>query len=57
MGIDNIHDAIKRVLKKIKPPQQEIDAPHYPFAKLGLEISGPYPKTLSSHKYILGFID
>ena len=46
-----------RNLKKIKPPQQETDAPPYPFAKIGLDVSGPYPKTLSGNKYIIGFVD
>ena len=37
--------------------KQKTDAPPYPFAKLGLEVSGPYPKTLlSGKKYIIGFI-
>ena len=46
-----------RNLKKIKLPQQEIDTPPYPFAKIGLDVSGPYPKTLSGNKYIIGFVD
>ena len=41
-----------RNLRKVKPPQQETDTPPYPFAKLGLDVSGPYPKTLSGNKYI-----
>ena len=44
-------------LRKVKPPQQETDAPPYPFAKLGLYVSHPYPKTLSGNKYIIGFVD
>ena len=27
-----------------------------PFAKLGLDVSGPYPKNLSGKKYIIGFV-
>ena len=46
-----------RNLRKVKPPQQETDAPPYPFAKLGLDVSGPYPKTLSGNKCIIGFVD
>ena len=34
-----------RNLRKVKPPQQETDASPDPFSKLGLDISGPYPKT------------
>ena len=42
-----------RNLRKVKP-QQETDSPPYLFAKLGLDVSGPYPKTLSCNKYIIG---
>ena len=44
-------------MKKIKPPLQETDIPPYPFAKIGVDLSGPYPTTLSGNKYIIGFID
>ena len=47
----------QRNLKKVRPLQQETDAPPFPFAKLGLDISGPYPTTLSGNKYIIGFVD
>jgi hypothetical protein len=43
--------------RKPKPPQQETDIPPYPFAKIGLDLSGPYPTTLSGNKYIVSFID
>ena len=43
-------------IKKVRP-QQETDAPPFPFAKLGLDISGPYPPTLSGNKYIISFVD
>ena len=46
-----------RNLRKVKPPQQETDAPPYPLAKLGLDVSGTYPKTLSGNKYMIGFVD
>ena len=46
-----------RNLKMVKTPQHKTDAPPYPFAKLGLDVSGPYPKTLSGNKYIIGFVD
>ena len=32
-----------------------MDAPPYPFAKLGLDVSGPYPKTLLGNKYVIRF--
>ena len=44
-------------LKKIPLPLQETDIPPYPFAKIGLDLSGPYPKSLSSNRYIIGFVD
>ena len=47
----------KRNLEKLRPPQQETDAPPFPFAKLGLHISGLYPTTLSGNKYIISFVD
>ena len=39
--------------KKIKPPIQETDIPPYPFAKIGMDVSGPYPTTMSGNKYIV----
>ena len=44
-------------MKKVRPPQQETDAPPFPFAKLGLGVSGPYLTTLSGNKYIISFVD
>ncbi|CAG2219860.1 unnamed protein product [Mytilus edulis] len=46
-----------RNLRKVNPPVQEVDIPPYPFAKIALDLSGPYPETLSGTKYIIGFID
>ena len=46
-----------RSLKRIQPPLQQTDIPPFPFAKIGLDLSGPYPKTLSGNKYIIGFVD
>jgi transposase InsO family protein len=43
--------------KKSKPPLQETDIPPYPFAKIGLDLSGQYPTTMSGNKYIVAFID
>lgn len=50
-------DCQTRNLQKIRPPLQETDIPPYPFAKVGVDISGPYPTSLSGNKYILSFID
>lgn len=47
----------KRNAQKSKPPLQETDIPPYAFAKIGLNLSGPYPTSLSSNRYIISFID
>ena len=47
---------LTRNLRKVKPPQQETDIP-YPFVKLGMNVSGPYPKTLPGTKYIIRCVD
>ena len=36
---------------------QETDIPPYPMAKLSLDLSGPYPTSLSGNKYIIAFVD
>ena len=46
-----------RSLQKIKQPLQETDIPPYPMAKLSLDLSGPYPTTLSGNRYIIAFFD
>lgn len=46
-----------RNLKRLKPPTQETDIPAYPFAKLGLDLSRPYPRSLSGNRYIVGFVE
>lgn len=45
-----------RSAQKVKTPLQETDIPPYPFATLSLDLSGPYPKTLSGNKYIVAFV-
>ena len=40
-----------------RPLLQKPDLPPYPFTKLSLDLSGPYPKTLSGNKYIIAFVD
>ena len=47
----------KRMLKKQRAAMQETDNLPYPFAKVGLDLSSPYPKTLSNNKYIATFVD
>ena len=39
----------RRNLRKVKPLLQGTDAPPFLFAKLGLDVAGPYPKTLSGN--------
>ena len=46
-----------RSLQKIRQPLQETDIPPYPMAKLSLDLSGPYPKTMSGNKYIIAFVN
>ncbi|KAK3097609.1 hypothetical protein FSP39_011373 [Pinctada imbricata] len=46
-----------RSSRKSKPPLKETEVPPYPFAKIGLDLSGPYPTTFSGNKYIVSFID
>ena len=55
--INNCITCQTRNLTKVKPPQQETDAPPYPFAKIGLDVAGPYHRTLSGNKYRVGFVD
>ena len=45
-----------RNLTKQKAPTVLTDIPPYPWAKVGLDLSGPYPTTLSGNKYIISFI-
>ena len=47
----------QRNFKKIKPPVQETGIPPYPFAKVSLDLSGPYPTSLAGNKYIVSFVD
>ena len=46
-----------RNLTTVKPPLMETDIPPYPWAKVGLDLSGPYPTSLSGNKYIVAFVD
>ena len=47
----------QRSLQAKQVPMQEISLAPYPFAKVSIDISGPYPKSISGNKYIIGFID
>ena len=46
-----------RNLTKVRASMQETPVPPYPFCHIGVDVSGPYPTTLSGNKYIIGFID
>ena len=46
-----------RSLQKVRQPLQETDIPPYPMAKVSLDLSGPYPTSLSGNKYIIAFVD
>ncbi|MCG7876478.1 MAG: DDE-type integrase/transposase/recombinase [Candidatus Thiodiazotropha taylori] len=46
-----------RSSQNVKPLLQNADIPPYAMAKLSLDLSGPYPKTLSGNKYIIAFVD
>ncbi len=43
--------------KRLNQPLQETDIPPYAFAKCVLDLSGPYPTSLSGNKYIVSFVD
>ena len=55
--VNNCVTCQTRSLKKIQPLLQETNIPPYPFAKIGLDLSGPYHKCLSGNRYIIGFVD
>ncbi|CAC5408706.1 unnamed protein product [Mytilus coruscus] len=46
-----------RNLQKVRAPIQETKIPPYPFCHVGVDLSGPYPTTMSGNRYIIGFID
>ena len=43
--------------EKTSAPVQEMDIPPFPFAKVSMDISGPYPRSISGNQYILSFVD
>ena len=42
---------------KRKQPLQETDILPYPMAKSSLDLSGPYPTSMSGNRYIIAFVD
>lgn len=44
-------------LKELRAPVKEKDIPPFSFYKIGIDLSGPYPKILSGNKYSVGFVD
>ena len=55
--IDRCVTCQTRSHKDSRPELQNTEIPPYPFAKIALDLSGPYPQTLSGNKYIVSFID
>ena len=47
----------QRNLRKIKPTLMETEIPPYPFAKVSLDLAGPFPLTLSGNRYVVSFVD
>ena len=47
----------QRNLKKARPPLKETDIPPYAFAKISLDLAGPFPITLSGNRYVVSFVD
>ena len=43
--------------QRTKTAIQETDTPPYAWAKCAIDVSGPYPTSLSGNKYIVSFID
>ena len=44
-------------MQKIRQLLQETDILPYPMAKLSLDLSAPYPTTMSGNKYIIAFVE
>jgi hypothetical protein len=47
----------ERNLKRQRAELQDTGVPPFPWAKVGVDVSGPYPTSLSGNRYIVGFID
>ena len=47
----------RRSKQSVRPPLRMTDIPPYAFAKIGSDLSGPYPTSLLGKKYIVGYID
>ena len=46
-----------RNLQRVQPLLRETDIPPYPFAKVSLDLAGPFPRTLAGNRYIISFVD
>jgi len=62
MGLDKSNDTMRHkyyfpIMYKKLYVYIEVDIPPYPFAKITLDLSVPYPETLLGNKYIVSFID
>lgn len=47
----------ERNLKRQRAELQNTGIPPFPWAKIAIDISGPYPTSPSRNRYIVGFID
>jgi transposase InsO family protein len=47
----------ERNLKRQRAELQDTGVPPFPWAKVAVDVSGPYPTSLSGNRYIVGFID
>lgn len=47
----------ERNLKRQRAELQDTGIPPFPWAKIAVDLSGPYPTSLSGNRYIVGFID
>ena len=44
-------------LKKVRLPLKETEILPYAFAKVSLDLAGPFPITMSGNRYIISFVD
>ena len=54
--INNCIPCQTRNARQIRAPLQETDIPPFPFSRVSLDVSGPYPESLSGNKYVVTFI-
>ena len=55
--ISNCVRCNQRKLRKVRPPLKETGIPPYVFAKVSLDLAGPFPITLPGNIYVISFVD